>query len=320
MVSASVGKMQAVPGRNTYASLEGPEKASWRKQQLSWNLEEWTKWRGGRCQRRSVSRECRYHAPNTWGPALLEDRGWREQCQKEQPAGSRDGPHEPWTSSKGSERPLHGFSWGDMISLVVQRGWKSSYRGAILEAKEAEGRLHGSTQAGDNGVWRSTVAVGEVLGGREASKVESTRLHERASFFSTLSHRKDDSASSWESEHQWSSKSEMWREIEAGRTRVHFGQGEHIVYCSDQHTIGKEGRYCSCYWDNINWACGWKTRRGRSSLRTCWGGSYQEDIQVKISIRQQIIWAWVYMESMTKGFSTRKTVKGVVSFQLLYDV
>lgn len=81
-----------------------------------------------------------------------------------------------------------------MISLVVQRGGKSCYRGVKLEAKEAEGRLHGSTQAGDNGVWRST--VGEVLGGREASKVESTRLHERASFFSTLSHRKDDSASS----------------------------------------------------------------------------------------------------------------------------
>lgn len=197
MVSAPVGKTQAMPVRNTYSSLKGPEKASWRKQQLSWNLEEWAKWRGRRYQRRSVSRECRYHAPDTWGPALLEGRGWHEQCQKEQPAGSCDGPPEPWTSSRGSERPLHGFNWGDMISLGVQRGWKSSYRGAILDTKEAEERLHGSAQARDNGMWRSTVAVGEVLGGREASKVESTRLPERASFFSTLSHRKDNSASSW---------------------------------------------------------------------------------------------------------------------------
>ena len=63
----------------------------------------------------------------------------------------------------------------------------------MLDAKEAEGRLHGSAQARDNGMWRSTVAVGEVLGGREASLLtwklhQESGLSDREGFFLWIIH------------------------------------------------------------------------------------------------------------------------------------
>lgn len=65
---------------------------------------------------------------------------------------SRDGPHEPWTSSKDNEKPWQGLSRGDMIRLVLQRGWKSNCEGSRQEAEGPEGRLHRRAQARDDGI------------------------------------------------------------------------------------------------------------------------------------------------------------------------
>lgn len=119
------------------------------------------------------------------------------------------------------------------------------------------------------------------------------------------------SASSWESEHQWSSKSEMWRS-ETGKTRVHFWVG--WAYCflfRPAHSWKRKGGTVHATGTAINWACGWKIRRGHSSLGMYWVGATKKIFKWRYLLDSRYMWAWVYMwNPLTKGFSTRKTIKG----------